>query len=122
MEPVGFSADLNAYLKKVLADNGKEDRSGRWLEEVTGHARRYDYWSKLVKDSRAMTTNDIDVLAKTFGTTPVDWVTNTQRYAAGEAVPVLLVQRNTNADAFRSSEDPGDAYPNAAKQRPSPEV
>lgn len=91
MEPQGFSADLNAYLKKVLADNGKEDRSGRWLEEVTGFVRSYDYWSKIIKDTRAMTTNDIDVLAKAFGIDAFDWVDNTQRYARGEDVPALVL-------------------------------
>lgn len=91
MEPLGFSADLNAFLKKVLSDNGREDLSGRWLEEVTGGARRYDYWSKLTKNARAMTTNDIDVLAKTFGISPFDWVDYTQRHARGEEVPVLVL-------------------------------
>jgi hypothetical protein len=91
MEPQGFSADLNAYLKKVLADNGREDRSGRWLEEVTGFVRSYDYWSKIAKDSRAMTTNDIDVLAKAFGITAFEWVDRTQQYAKGEDVPALVL-------------------------------
>ena len=83
MEPYGFSADLNSYLRKVLADNSKDDLSGRWLEEVTQQARRYDYWSKLVKDTRAMTTNDIQVLAHAFGISPFDWVDNTKRHAQG---------------------------------------
>lgn len=90
MEPAGFSSDLNAYLQKVLADNGREDLSGRWLEEITGRARRYDYWAKIVKDTRAMTTNDIQVLASAFGISPFDWVTNAQRHAAGEDTPPLI--------------------------------
>lgn len=90
MEPNGFSADLNAYLKKVLADNGREDLSGRWLDEITGGARSYDYWSKIVKDTRAMTTNDIAELARSFGISPFEWVENTRRHAAGEATPQLV--------------------------------
>lgn len=90
MKPTGFAADLNAYLQKVLADNGKTDRSGRWLEEITEKARRYDYWAKIVKDTRAMTTNDIDVLAKAFGVTAFDWVDYTEKYARGADVPTLI--------------------------------
>ncbi|MFJ2506286.1 hypothetical protein [Microbacterium sp. NPDC087592] len=90
MDPQGFSADLNEYLKKVLSDNGKVDRSGRWLEEVTAGARSYDYWSKIVKDTRAMTTNDIQVLADAFGISAFDWVTYTQMHAAGEETPTLV--------------------------------
>jgi len=90
MDPQGFSADLNGYLQKVLADNGKVDRSGRWLEEITEGARSYDYWSKIVKDTRAMTTNDIQVLAEAFGISPFDWVNNTQRHAAGKDTPALV--------------------------------
>lgn len=90
MKPTGFAADLNAYLKKVLADNGKTDLSGRWLEEITGKARRYDYWAKIVKDTRAMTTNDIDVLAKAFGVTAFDWVDYTESHARGADVPTLI--------------------------------
>lgn len=91
MEPQGFSADLNAYLKKVLAENGKSDRSGRWLQEVTGFVRSYDYWSKIIKDTRAMTTNDIDVLANAFGIGPFEWVENTERHARGEEVAPLIL-------------------------------
>lgn len=91
MEPQGFSADLNAYLAKVLADNGREDRSGRWLEEITGQARRYDYWSKVVKNTRAMTTNDIQVLSAAFGISPFDWVNNTRRHAEGKDTPKLIL-------------------------------
>lgn len=90
MDPQGFSADLNAFLQKVLKDNGKVDRSGRWLEEITAGARSYDYWSKIVKDTRAMTTNDIQVLADAFGISAFEWVDYTQQHAAGEETPELL--------------------------------
>lgn len=95
MEPHGFSADLNAYLKKVLADNGREDLSGRWLDQITNGARSYDYWSKLVKDTRAMTTNDIDTLARAFGVSAFDWVENAQRHAEGKPTPELLFNVGT---------------------------
>lgn len=90
MESYGFSADLNRYLAKVLEDNGRSDLSGRWLDEITNGARSYDYWSKLVKDARAMTTNDIQVLAKAFDMTAFQWVANTRRHAAGQPVPVVM--------------------------------
>jgi hypothetical protein len=121
MQPQGFSADLNAYLKKVLADNGREDLSGRWLEEITGQARRYDYWSKIVKNTRAMTTNDIDVLAKAFGISPFEWVGNTRRLADGKLVPVLIHDVVPHEEDYDISEDPGDAYPNAAETPRNPE-
>lgn len=121
MQPEGFSADLNAYLRKVLADNGKTDLSGRWLEEITGSARRYDYWSKIVKNSRAMTTNDIDVLANAFGISPFEWVGNTRRHAEGKPVALLIFNVGTLDDDYDISEDPGDAYPNAAEEPRSPE-
>ncbi len=93
MEPYGFSADLNAYLKKVLEeDNGREDRSGKWLENVTGGARRYDYWSKIVKGTRSMTTNDVQVIAMTFGISPFEWVANARRHAAGQKTLPLSVR------------------------------
>lgn len=122
MEPEGFSADLNAYLKKVLADNGKVDRSGRWLEEVTGGARSYDYWSKIVKDTRAMTTNDIEVVAKAFGISAFEWVDNTKTHAAGEETEPLILNVGGHAEDYEHSEDPGDDYELAAKERPTPEA
>lgn len=94
-EPETFAAALNAYLRKVLADNGKTDLSGRWLEEITNGARRYDYWSKFVKGTRAMTTNDIQVLAAAFGVSPYEWVANTRRHSQGQPVPLVLVNVGT---------------------------
>lgn len=92
----GFSHDLNVYLKHVIEeDNKRTDQSGKWLEKITDGARRYDYWGNLVKDSRAMTTNDIQVLAAAFGVTPYEWVANARRYRNGEKVmklaPVAIV-------------------------------
>lgn len=86
----GFSRDMNVYLKHVIEhDNERKDQSGKWLEKITDGARSYDYWGKLVKDSRAMTTNDIQVLASTFGVTPYEWVANARRHSAGERVMKL---------------------------------
>lgn len=119
MEPYGFSAALNAYLKKVLADNGRDDLSGRWLDEVTGRARSYDYWSKLVKDSRAMTTNDIQVLAQTFGISPYEWVANARRHAAGQHTFPLSV-RGAGEDEYEQKPTHEQAIPTrkAAKRAP----
>lgn len=90
LSPEGFASALNAYLKKVLEDNNKTDLSGRWLEQITSGARRYDYWSKFVKNTQAMTTNDIQVIATAFGVTPYEWVANTRRHAQGQPVPLIL--------------------------------
>ena len=98
MEPRGFSAELNDYLRKVLADNGREDLSGRWLEKITGRARSYDYWSKLVKDTSAMSTNDVQVLAAAFGVGPYEFVANARRWVNGQPVPVLLVNVGGGSD------------------------
>lgn len=98
MESYGFSADLNLYLKKVLADNGRDDLSGRWLDDITERARSYDYWSKLVKDSRAMTTNDVQVLASAFGVSPFQWVENTRRHAQGLDTFPLVVRGASDDD------------------------
>lgn len=122
MEPEGFSADLNAYLRKILEDNGKTDRSGRWLGEITEGARSYDYWSKIVKDTRAMTTNDIDVVAKAFGVSAFVWVDNAQAHAAGIETEPLILNVGTHPEDYEQSEDPGDDYGLAAKERPTPET
>lgn len=90
IKPDRFASNLNAYLKKVLADNGKEDLSGRYLQSATGNVRSYDYWAKIIKDTRAMTTNDIQVIATALGVSPFDWVENSERHAAGEETPTLL--------------------------------
>lgn len=109
----GFSADLNAYLKYVVNGHGHEDRSGRWLTEVTGNARARDYWGKLIKNERAMTTNDIDVLAGAFGMTPFDFVRAAQDLANGGAPPVPDVA--PHPEDYHISDDPGDEYGLAAE-------
>lgn len=119
MQSEGFSADLNSYLRKVLSDHGKEDLSGKWLESVTDKARRYDYWSRFVKDERAMTTNDIQVLARTFGVSPYEWVANTRRHAAGQPVPVVRLNVGGHAEDYEQSDYP-DGLRNAAETKRNP--
>lgn len=121
MEPYGFSADLNAYLKKVLEeDNDREDRSGKWLESVTGGARRYDYWSKIIKGARSMTTNDVQVIASTFGISPFEWVANARRHASGERTMALRPNVGPHPEDYDISEDPGDELPSAAERPREP--
>jgi hypothetical protein len=120
MEPYAFSEDLNAYLKKVLKDHDRTDLSGRWLDALTNGARSYDYWSKIVKNTRAMTTNDIQVLAEAFDVTPYAWVQSAREYAASHLAPVTHLNVGTHAEDYGTGEDPGDKYPNAAEEPRKP--
>lgn len=89
--PQGFATELAMYLRHVLATQGREDLSGRWLEDVTEKARSRDYFSRIVKLEAAMTANDIQLFASTFGITPFGWVENTRRHASGQAtLPLAL--------------------------------
>ena len=121
MEPAGFSADLNAYLKKVLQDNGRQDLSGRWLTSITGGARKHDYWGGIVKNTRAMTTNDVQVLAQTFGISPYEWVANTRRFRDGQPVPVLIHHVGAHDEDYDISEDPGEELAGAAETPRTPD-
>lgn len=114
----GFSADLNAYLKHIINGHGRDDLSGRWLTEITHSARARDYWSKLIKNERAMTTNDIDVLAGTFGMSPFEFVRRARELAEGNEVEVPNVA--PHPEDYESSEDPGEALPNAAAEKRTP--
>lgn len=114
----GFSADLNAYLKYVIVGNGREDLSGRWLESITGKARSRDYWSKLIKNQRAMSMNDVPVLATAFGMEPFDFVRGAEILANGGKPEIPNV--GPHEEAYEISEDPGKNYGLAAKKRPSP--
>lgn len=111
--PTGFATELNAYLRHVLDANGKQDLSGRWLAEVTDGARARDYWSALVKDERAMTTNDIDVLAETFGMSAFDFVRNARALASSGEAPAPIV--GALDEDWGIAEDPGDELPQAAE-------
>lgn len=114
----GFSADLNAYLKYIVKGHGRDDLSGRWLTEITSSARARDYWSKLIKNERAMTTNDIDVLAGAFGLSPFEFVRNAQALAAGEEPEIPNVA--PHEDDYVKSEDPGTEYGLAAERPRTP--
>lgn len=110
-EPYGFSQELSDYLRKILADHGREDLSGRWLEKVTGSARRYDYWKKIVKGVSSLTTNDVQVLADAFGVSPYEFVANARRYKNGQPVAVLSANVGpTEEDIDRSD------FPEAEEQ------
>jgi hypothetical protein len=114
----GFSSELNAYLKYLVNGNGREDLSGRWLEEITDKARARDYWSKLIKNERAMNMNDVPVLAKAFGLDPFDFVRQAEVLANGGEPEIPNV--GPHAEDYEISKDPGSEYGLAAKKRPEP--
>lgn len=116
--PGQYANELGNYLRHLLAANGKEDRSGRWLEAVTFGARKRDYWAGLVKGDREMTSNDVDVITKAFGLpTPFDYVRFAHELAETGTAPAFNV--GTHAEDYEISEDPGE-YGLAAKKRPTP--
>lgn len=117
MQPHGFSSDLNEYLRKVLADSGREDLSGRWLEKITGRARSYDYWSKVVKGTAAMTTNDIQVLGTAFGISPYEFVANARRWINGQPVPLVAPNVGPHEDDYQRSEYPDTGRAAAETER-----
>lgn len=88
--PDTFASDLNAYFQHVVSSY-TEARDGRWLASVTGGTRGKGYWSGLLNGTRAMNTNDIDVIARTFNVSPFDFVRYSQMHAAGEKTPDLYV-------------------------------
>lgn len=89
-DPDPFASDLNAYFQYVVAAHTKA-RDGRWLADVTGGTRGKGYWSGLLNGSRAMNTNDVDVIARTFNVSPFDFVRYAQMHASGEKTPDLNV-------------------------------
>lgn len=89
-DPDPFASDLNAYFQHVVSLHTKA-RDGRWLAAVTGGTRGKGYWAGLLNGTRAMNTNDIDVIARTFNVSPFDFVRYAQMYAAGEETPPLYV-------------------------------
>lgn len=88
--PDSFASDLNAYFKHVVSAYTPAT-DGRWLAEVTDNIRGKGYWSGLLKGDRAMNTNDIDVIARTFNVSPFDFVRYAHMHAAGEKTPDLNV-------------------------------
>lgn len=88
--PDNFASDLNAYFKHVVTAYTKAE-DGRWLADATGNIRGKGYWSGLLKGDRAMNTNDIDVIARTFNVSPFDFVRYAHMHAAGEDTPNLNV-------------------------------
>lgn len=88
--PDNFASDLNAYFKHVVSAYTTAT-DGRWLADVTGNIRGKGYWSGLLKGERAMNTNDIDVIARTFNVSPFDFIEYAKMHAAGDATPNLNV-------------------------------
>lgn len=117
-DPGQFASELRGYLTYLIEANGKNDLSGRWLEVITDGARKRDYWSKLVKGVKDMTTNDIDVVAAAFGiASPFDYVRFAHELAENGSAPKFIV--GTHDEDFEISDDPGPRAA-AAKRKPTP--
>ncbi|KEP72574.1 hypothetical protein HR12_42960 [Microbacterium sp. SUBG005] len=68
----------------------KTSRVAGWSRSP--RARKRDYWTALIKGTREMTTNDIDVVAKAFGLpTPFDYVRNAHELAETGGAPTFNV-------------------------------
>lgn len=116
--PGQFANELGDYLRHLVKANGREDLSGRWLEAVTSGARKRDYWAALIKGTREMTTNDVDVVANAFGMPdPFTYVRNAHTLAETGDAPTFNV--GPHEEDYEISEDPGD-YGLAAQERPTP--
>lgn len=103
-DPDPFASDLNAYFQHVVSQHTKA-RDGRWLATVTGGTRGKGYWAGLLSGTRAMNTNDIDVIARTFNVSPFDFVRYAQLHAAGEETPDLNVGDDLDDMPVLSRED-----------------
>ncbi|WP_405375893.1 MULTISPECIES: hypothetical protein [unclassified Microbacterium] len=115
-DPDAFANELGAYFKHVIATQTSAV-DGRWLAEASGGARGREYWRKRLAGTDALTTNDIDILAKIFDVSPFDFVRWARLYAEGKPTPELSV--GPHAEDYEISEDPGE-YGLAAKKRPNP--
>lgn len=123
MKPVGsdpdpFAADLNAYFQYVVGQHTKA-KDGRWLADVSGGARGKGYWAGLLAGTRAMNTNDIDVIGRIFQVSPFDFIRYAKLHAEGKPTPLLHV--GAHDEDYERSEYPGDHLPQAAETERTPE-
>lgn len=116
-DPDDFATDLNVYFEHVVSAHTKA-RDGRWLAEVTGGVRSKGYWSGLLKGTRAMNTNDIDVIARIFNVSAFDFVRYARDFAHGKPVPVLNV--GAHPEDYEISKDPGEFERQAAETPRTP--
>lgn len=89
-KPETFASDLNNYFVHVVSAYTTA-KDGRWLASVSGNVRGKGYWSGLLNGTRAMNTNDIDVIARIFNVSPFDFIRYAHLHAAGEETPTLNV-------------------------------
>lgn len=74
LEPQRFAEALRTYLNAQIEPLGA-DNSGRWLEARTDGARSRGYWRKITAGTQAMTSNDIEVLAREiFKQSPYEFI------------------------------------------------
>lgn len=117
LSPGDFASELGAYLRYLIAANGgNEDKSGRWMARESGGARSHDYWGGIVKGERAMTANDIGVVAEMFGMTGSEYVANATTLAETGDAPKGNV--GPHPEDYEISNDPG-SFGLAAKKRPT---
>lgn len=116
--PGDFATELGDYLRFLIKEHGgNDDLSGRWMEKHTGKARSRDYWSGIIKGAREMTTNDIAVIADSFGLPVFDFVPNAKQLAETGTAPAGNVA--PHPEDYDISGDPGD-FGLAAKKRQNP--
>jgi hypothetical protein len=116
--PGQFANELGDYLRYLVDANGRTGGAGRWLAKVTDGARKHEYWLAIIKGEREMTSNDVDVISKTFGLAdPFAYVRNAHTLAETGAAPTFNV--GPHEEDYEISEDPGE-YGLAAQERPTP--
>ena len=118
LSPGDFASKLGAYLRYLIAANGgNEDRSGRWMARMSDGARSHDYWGGLIKGEKAMTANDIGLVASLFGMTAAEYVAHSEELADGGEP--FKGDVGPHPEDYDVSTDPGE-YGLAAKREPKP--
>jgi hypothetical protein len=73
LKPGEYSRKFNDFLVKlVAAQDGRP--TARWAERNLPSERGKDYWQKLFDARQAMTTEDIALLARWMGVSPITFV------------------------------------------------
>lgn len=120
LAPGDFASELGSYLRFLIAAHGgNEDRSGRWMARLSEGARSHDYWGGIIKGERAMTANDIGVVASLFGMTAGEYVANASTLTETGTAPKGDV--GTHGEDYDVSTDPGD-FGLAAKRGQKPQA
>lgn len=73
-----FASDLHQYLMHIYTASGL---TAREASDRTGGQRGKSWWGDLVKGTKILTTNDIQMIADMLGMTPYQFVRNAKDYA-----------------------------------------